>query len=195
MRPRLYPVCVTCLIPLVAANPRSVGDILMLIDDEDSIEMFFDDAKFWDDSKRKDTSLELLTNKGSFPTELDRKGAAVAFRGPGNAGNDVGFLARSGLLREGVALITKNPVESNEFRYFTATLNHDGKNSCTLVGIIGFPRFSHTDEVHRNACRDHRLSFGKHRDCADWNDFSFTSVTEDSAGNNLGDTLPTDWTF
>ena len=90
IRTKLPSVCVTCLIFLVAANVRSFGEILMLIDDKDSIEMFFDDAKFWDDSKRKDTSLDLLANKGSFPTEADRKGAAVAFRGPGNAGNDVG---------------------------------------------------------------------------------------------------------
>ena len=39
------------------------------------------------------------------------------------------------------------------------------------------------------------MSFGKHRNCADWKAFSFTSVTEDSAGNNLGDTLPIDRTF
>ena len=141
---------------------------------------------------RKDTTLEILANKGSFPTELDRKGAVVAFRGPGNAGNDVGYLARSGLLREGFALITKNPVESNEFRYFTTALKHDGKKSCMLIGIIGFLGFSHNDDVHKNACWDHRLSFGNHRNCADWNDFSFTSVTEDATGNNLGYTLPTD---
>ena len=67
---------------LVAAEVGSVGEVLMLIDDEDSIKLFFDDAKYWDDSKRKDTTLELLANKGSFPTKLDRKGAVVAFRGP-----------------------------------------------------------------------------------------------------------------
>lgn len=194
-RTRLASVYVTCLTLLIAADIRSFGEVLMLIDDEDSIKLFFDDAKFWDDSKRKDTRLELLADKSSFPTEADRKGAVVAFRGPGNTGNDVGYLARSGLLKEGFALIAKNPVESNEFRYFTAALKHDGKKSCMLIGIIGFPGFSHNDDVHKKACWDHRLSFGKHRNCADWNDFSFTSVTEDAAGNDHGDTLPADWTF
>lgn len=104
----------------------------------------------------------------------------------------MGYLARSGLLRERFALINKNPVESNEFRYFTAALKHDGKKSGMLIGIIGFPGFSHNDGVQKNACWDHRLSFGNHRNSADWNDFSFTSVTEDAAENNLGDTLPID---
>ena len=34
---------------LVAAEVGSVGEVLMLIDDEDSIKLFFDDVKFWDD--------------------------------------------------------------------------------------------------------------------------------------------------
>ena len=97
----------------------------------------------------------------------------------------MGYTAGSDLLREGFALITKKPVESNEFSYFPAALKHDWKKCCTLIGIIGFPGFSHTDEVHRYAWRDHRLSFGKHRDCADWNDFSFTSATERRLGITL----------
>ena len=54
--------------------------------------------KCWDDSKRKYTNLELLPVKDSFTIELDQKSAVVAFRGSGNAGNDVGNLARASVL-------------------------------------------------------------------------------------------------
>jgi len=36
---------------------------------------------------------------------------------------------------------------------------------------------------------------GRLRNCADWNKFSFMSLTEVAAGNRLGDTLPTEWRF
>jgi len=139
----------------------SFGEVLMLIDDEDNIHLIFNDAMYWDDSQRKNTSVELLAGKDPFTTKLDWRGAAVAFHGPGNPGNHVGYLARSSLLKEGFALIAKHPVQANEFRYFTAALKHDGKKSCMLIRIIVFPGFTPDNGVHQNACWDHRWSFGQ----------------------------------
>ena len=190
VRPPL--VYITCLIFLCVVTTVSFGKVLMLIDDEDSINLLFDDAKYWDETANKNTKVELLAGRDPFTTKADRKGAAVAFRGPGNAGNDVGYLARSGLLNEGFALITKNPAASNEFRYFTVALKHDGTKNCMLVGIIGFPGSTHGNAVHPNSCWDHRFYFGKHGSCADWNNHSFPSITVDTVGNDLGDTLPTE---
>ncbi|MDE0300239.1 MAG: hypothetical protein OXN17_16510 [Candidatus Poribacteria bacterium] len=106
LRPRLPSESVIRLVFLVAAEVVSIGEVLMLIDDEDSIEIFHNFVKSGDDSKRTDTSLELLTNKDSFPRELDRQGAVVAFRGSGNA---VRELASSGLLREGLRGLPRIP--------------------------------------------------------------------------------------